>query len=543
MKIKHNLNKWVGLIGLSSIVGSLIPTQMVYATPERPTSLEEFWREAGLEEVEEVVTRPMLEQQERLLLELSNNISMNEIKREALKDSIEDKEAGIAETKAEIAEKEELYTRRKEKAQGQLVSLQLNKTDTMMTMVNAVLKAESLPEAIGRLRVVAKLTGANSTLMEQLEVEQTELNRLERKLSREMELLINEKTTMDKLIAEMKDQKETVLAVQEEMEEQWAIQEEEKAKLKAEQERLQQEYQDILDEQFALLSSILDENIQTYEEGNKALEALAGRKTDPILSNQVVKDAVGFLGVPYVWGGSTRKGFDCSGLTQFVYRDAGITLPRTASQQSKEGTRIEFKDMEPGDLVFWGKEGASYHVGIFIGNGRFLHAPKPGDVVKITKMKHFKPDFAKRVLPENSLNLTQRLDDDALMSLSSSKSTATDDREKAMAVDSTDLIEGIFNVTYYSAYDGTQIGITAGGTSMANGNIHTRDGYRIVAVDPTVIPMGTIMRITTGLGETFLGKADDTGGVIKGNKIDIGVSSPEEAFRLGRTTAVIEIVK
>ena len=101
---------------------------------------------------------------------------------------------------------------------------------------------------------------------------------------------------------------------------------------------------------------------------------------------------------------------------------------------------------------------------------------------------------------------------------------------------------GTFDVTYYSAYDGTQVGITRGGTNMANGNIHTSDGYRIIASDLSVIPLGTIVRVTTGNGESFLAKVDDSGGAIVGNKIDIAVSSPEEAFRLGRGTATVEIV-
>lgn len=102
---------------------------------------------------------------------------------------------------------------------------------------------------------------------------------------------------------------------------------------------------------------------------------------------------------------------------------------------------------------------------------------------------------------------------------------------------------GSFAITYYSAYDGTQIGITAGGTNMAGGNIYTSDGYRIIATDTSVIPLGTVVRVTTSNGESFLAKADDTGGAVKGNKIDIAVSSASEAFALGRGTATIEILQ
>lgn len=102
---------------------------------------------------------------------------------------------------------------------------------------------------------------------------------------------------------------------------------------------------------------------------------------------------------------------------------------------------------------------------------------------------------------------------------------------------------GNFAITYYSAYDGTQIGITAGGTSMAGGNIYTNDGYRIIATDTSVIPLGTVVRVTTSNGESFLAKADDTGGAIKGNRVDIAVSNPSQAFSLGRGTATIEIIQ
>lgn len=101
---------------------------------------------------------------------------------------------------------------------------------------------------------------------------------------------------------------------------------------------------------------------------------------------------------------------------------------------------------------------------------------------------------------------------------------------------------GTFDVTYYSAYDGTQIGITRGGTDMSNGNIYTSDGYRVIAVDPNTIPFGSIVRVTTTHGESFLAKADDTGGMIQGNRIDIAVSSPDTAYSLGRGTATVELV-
>jgi len=106
----------------------------------------------------------------------------------------------------------------------------------------------------------------------------------------------------------------------------------------------------------------------------------------------------------------------------------------------------------------------------------------------------------------------------------------------------TESSAGSFSITYYSAYDGAQIGITAGGTSMAGGNIYTSDGYRIIAADRSVLPLGTIVRVTVASGASFLAKVDDTGSAIVGNRIDIAVSSASEAYALGRTTATITIL-
>jgi len=96
----------------------------------------------------------------------------------------------------------------------------------------------------------------------------------------------------------------------------------------------------------------------------------------------VVEDAKKYLGVPYVWGGTDPKtGLDCSGLVQRVMADLGIDVPRTAAQQATVGTEVPSLDQaQPGDLVVL-KGGA--HIGIYVGDGKMLHAPKTGDVVKI----------------------------------------------------------------------------------------------------------------------------------------------------------------
>ena len=97
-----------------------------------------------------------------------------------------------------------------------------------------------------------------------------------------------------------------------------------------------------------------------------------------------VRAAESQIGVPYQWGAeSPGQGFDCSGLTQWSWRQAGVSIPRTADAQMQAVARVPLSAMEPGDLVFWGSGGYAQHVGIYVGNGDVVHAPSSGQDVQI----------------------------------------------------------------------------------------------------------------------------------------------------------------
>jgi peptidoglycan DL-endopeptidase CwlO len=106
----------------------------------------------------------------------------------------------------------------------------------------------------------------------------------------------------------------------------------------------------------------------------------------PNVHGGVVGIAMHYLGVPYVWGGSTPRGFDCSGLVMYVYAQIGVSMPHSSYSQAAMGTPVSMSQLEPGDLVFF--TGAS-HVGIYIGGGQFIHAPHTGDVVKISSLSGY----------------------------------------------------------------------------------------------------------------------------------------------------------
>ncbi|MDY0340017.1 MAG: NlpC/P60 family protein [Coriobacteriia bacterium] len=109
-------------------------------------------------------------------------------------------------------------------------------------------------------------------------------------------------------------------------------------------------------------------------------------------SGSVVDIAFQYVGVPYVWGGSTPAGFDCSGLVQYVYRQVGVSLPRTSQSQFHAGQHISADRvdlLQPGDLVFFGTNGDPnrvHHVGMYVGGGDYIHAPYTGAYVRVNSL-------------------------------------------------------------------------------------------------------------------------------------------------------------
>lgn len=132
-------------------------------------------------------------------------------------------------------------------------------------------------------------------------------------------------------------------------------------------------------------------------------------------ASELVLNSMAFLGVPYRRGGNDAEtGFDCSGFVRAIYEQtAGLLLPRNAAQQAAATEKIDKKDLQPGDLVFFNTMRRAFsHVGIYVGNGKFIHSPRPGAEVRVEDMgvsywsKRF--DGARRVATEEPAPLAVR---------------------------------------------------------------------------------------------------------------------------------------
>lgn len=109
--------------------------------------------------------------------------------------------------------------------------------------------------------------------------------------------------------------------------------------------------------------------------------------SNPVMQS-VIDTAESFLGLPYVWGGTTPAGFDCSGFVQYVYGQNGYSLTRTTyTQWDNDGTFVSKSELQPGDLIYFGSGGSPTHVGLYVGDGMMIHSPSTGDVVKFSTIE------------------------------------------------------------------------------------------------------------------------------------------------------------
>ena len=208
-----------------------------------------------------------------------------------------------------------------------------------------------------------------------------------------------------------------------------------------------------------------------------------------------------FIGNPYVWGGtSLTDGADCSGFVQQIYKQYGYSLPRVAEDQSQYGTKIPVEDAQPGDLIFYAKEGYVYHVVMYAGDGRTIEAAS-------TKLGIIEG----KVNTKNAVWATRILKDDySLTGGGIEKANATEDMYGQKLEN--------FQITYYCPCEiccDKASKVTASGTPVAEG--------KTIATDPNVIPYGT--KVIIG-GDVFT--AEDTGRKVQGNQISIYVNNHAE---------------
>ena len=238
---------------------------------------------------------------------------------------------------------------------------------------------------------------------------------------------------------------------------------------------------------------------------------------DGELRRSVIEFAAQFVGNPYVWGGtSLTQGADCSGFVQSIYKQYGYDIPRVARDQAQYGTQIPVEDALPGDLIFYARDGVIHHVVMYAGDGRTIEAMSSDTGIVQADVRKDGAVWATRILKDESFGYA---------------GGGIGNVNAAPDMYGKDL--GTFKLTYYCACElccDVETGITATGAPVVEG--------RTIAVDPSVIPYGT--QVIIG-GHVFT--AEDCGGAIKENHIDIYVNDHETAKALGVNYAEVYLKK
>ena len=402
--------------------------------------------------------KTLREKQDELAM-LNNTISNTIIEKETLAGQIIEKEAAIKTLQAEINQKSELYQENLVIAKKRLQTVQLSgpRADAYFS---AIINSESMTDVLGSVFNLQLMFSSQNDFMDKVKADEEELIALDRQAKAEQEMLLNQKEDLDEMELTLQEDKEKAMTelnalsafIQEQEVEYaanqatWAIgQSEKEAKAMADMLAETQKMADELKQSAEGMEQALDsagpaattpaasipawteeavENVvtppvyvapvvptapvtqtTTVPDTPKVPEPVVTPapvvEPQPAVPTQSVSSVISiaqqYIGVPYVWGGSTPSGFDCSGLVQYVYKQAGISLPRVTSQQEYMGTKISLYALQPGDLVFWGTRGNTHHVAIYIGNNQYIHAPQPGQAVQVGSFSWFKPDFGVRL--------------------------------------------------------------------------------------------------------------------------------------------------
>jgi len=241
-----------------------------------------------------------------------------------------------------------------------------------------VLGSGSFTDLIDRVEYVQRMSDAEGELLAEVQKAEHEIQ------VRQAKLKVDEKKS-EKLVAEATQHKADIqAAVNARQQMLGGLQSDLAQAIRDRQARLDR----IAREKAAALAAAQQQQEQAAATAAAAASSGGGGGNIPVppsstLGGQAVAIAERYLGVPYVWGGASPSGFDCSGLTMYVYSQLGVSLPHNAAAQYLSLPHVSESDLQPGDLVFF--DGLN-HVGIYIGGGSIIHAPHTGTVVQISSL-------------------------------------------------------------------------------------------------------------------------------------------------------------
>ncbi|WP_027623580.1 NlpC/P60 family protein [Clostridium lundense] len=240
--------------------------------------------------------------------------------------------------------------------------------------LDIILEAKGLSDLISKVEAVKKVIEFDNKIIADLNGKKQDIEKKKEILNNQNNKLLALKADNEKKLAEMNNKRK------------------EQYNLVAELERQEKMYASKINESQSYINSAM---AQINSIRKSAPKYTPSRGSASISSNSIVAYASNFLGTPYEWGGNGPSTFDCSGYVKYVYEHFGVSLPRVAEDQQNVGSSVSRDELQPGDLVFFGYP--AHHVGIYVGDNCYMHAPKTGDVIKISPLTRSDYSGARRV--------------------------------------------------------------------------------------------------------------------------------------------------
>jgi len=284
-----------------------------------------------------------------------NELHKTKVKIGETEQEIEKTKKSIQVAQANIKEEEDLFNKR-------MRSMYMNGVDSYLEVL---LDSEGVTDLISRVENIKKIVEYDNKIIGELTQKKSKIETqkvsLEAKKTKLVVLKTDNESKIDKLAAKKKEQ----------------------YKLIAEANKQEQLYSSKMGDTEAIVNSTMK---QIQEIRDRAPKYAPSRGSSSLSSDSVVAYASNFLGTPYVWGATGPQYFDCSGFMQYVYAHFGVNLSRTTFTQINEGSYVPRESLQAGDLIFFGTGSNPHHVGMYVGNNSYIHAPRTGDVIKISAL-------------------------------------------------------------------------------------------------------------------------------------------------------------
>ena len=312
-----------------------------------------------------------IEDLEQDIQKLDNDISMLVVETEDVQNEIENKHTQISKYEDEIEAILEQSEEEQDMYHGRLRGMYIQGNSSYLEVL---LGSTNVADMLNKVNAV------QSVMKHDTEV---------------LETFANQRMAIEDKVAKINDEKDELVLLEEELEVKMNEIEVAMREQQSNLEMLEATRSDIVAE-----ISTLNDEIALLSNGSGGS---GGPNINPsvpsgLTGSNVVSYAMNFLGTPYVYGGSTPAGFDCSGFTSYVYKQFGVDIGRTTYDQVKRGTVVSKANLQPGDLVFFGSKTSPYHVGIYVGGGQYIHSPRTGDVIKVAPIQGSTYATARRII-------------------------------------------------------------------------------------------------------------------------------------------------